>query len=88
MKGKLEIVVVDGLFGDKQSRDCIREAAQKAELRAQMVCECCGEAGQFRKYWNHVYCSDCIFPEPVFQQTCKTDRAENALGPSAIRCCH
>jgi hypothetical protein len=72
VKGKLEIVIVDGLFGDKQSRDCIREAVQKAALRAQTVCECCGEAGLFREYWNHVYCSYCILPERVYS-ACPTN---------------
>jgi hypothetical protein len=80
VKSKLDIVVADGMLDDIQSQDCVREAVQKAELRAQKICERCGEAGLFREYWNHVYCDDCILPERVFLPS-PTNCAEDALCP-------
>jgi hypothetical protein len=64
LAGQLAITIDYGVFCDMQSWTRIREAVQKAERRAQIVCECCGEKGAFREHWNHVYCDDCIAPEP------------------------
>jgi len=62
--GLLDIKVVFGFFRDVPSWTRIRDAVEKAELRARTVCECCGSAGTFRKYWSRVYCNDCIAEDP------------------------
>ena len=61
--GLLDIRLVFGFFFDVPSRNRIRDAIEKAELRARTVCECCGSPGTFRKYWSRVYCNDCIAEE-------------------------
>ncbi|KGS44985.1 hypothetical protein X945_591 [Burkholderia pseudomallei ABCPW 107] len=61
--GLLDIRLVFGFFRDMPSWNHIRDAVEKAELRARSVCECCGSAGTFRKYWSRVYCNDCIAEE-------------------------
>lgn len=62
--GLLDIRLIFGFFFDMPSRNRIRDAVEKAELRARTVCECCGSAGTFRRYWSRVYCDGCIAEEP------------------------
>lgn len=62
--GLLDIKLTFGFFFDMPSHNRIRDAVEKAELLARTVCECCGSAGTFRKYWSRVYCNDCIAEEP------------------------
>ncbi|AJY41974.1 hypothetical protein BW21_693 [Burkholderia humptydooensis] len=62
--GLLDIGLVFGFFRDVPSWNRIHDAVEKAELHARTVCECCGGAGTFRKYWSRVYCNDCIAEEP------------------------
>lgn len=63
--GLLDIKLVFGFFYDMPSWHRIRDAVEKAELRARTVCECCGSAGTFRKYWSRVYCNGCIAEVPA-----------------------
>ncbi|AOJ49850.1 hypothetical protein A8H32_09075 [Burkholderia thailandensis] len=63
--GLLDIRLIFGFFFDMSSHHRIRDAVEKAELRARTVCECCGSAGTFRTYWSRVYCDGCIGEEPA-----------------------
>lgn len=61
--GELQIGVFKGLLCETKVWHRIWQSIENAVHRARSTCECCGKPGELReRYWQHVYCDQCIAP--------------------------